>query len=109
MNKIYLCAELLGEKYQDAVKQISRRISNADLTPSAVALNEMKNRNQGFFDYTNTLSKQHRREFLEKPIDSDHFNYLDQQTQASCVQQLEIEQADNISFDDYLSHYFIDE
>jgi glutamate--cysteine ligase len=99
----------LGEKYKDAVKQISRRISNTDLTPSAVALNEMKNRNQGFFDYTNTLSKQHRREFLEKPIDSDHFNYLDQQTQASCVQQLEIERADNLSFDDYLSHYFTDE
>jgi len=109
MNKIYLCAELLGEKYQDTVKQMTRRINNADLTPSAVTLSEMKNRNQGFFDYTNTLSKQHRREFLEKPIDSDHFDYLDQQTQVSCTQQLEIEQEDNLSFDDYLSHYFTDE
>jgi len=69
----------------------------------------MRNRNQGFFDYTNTLSKQHRRDFLEKPIDEDHFDYLDQQTQASCAQQLEIEQADHLSFDDYLTQYFSDE
>ena len=109
MNKISHCAELLGEEYQDAVKQMTRRINNADLTPSAVTLSEMRNRNQGFFDYTNTLSKQHRRDFLEKPIDEDHFDYLDQQTQASCAQQLEIEQADHLSFDDYLTQYFSDE
>ena len=109
MNKIYHCAELLGEEYQEAVKQMIRRIDNADLTPSAITLSEMKNRNQGFFDYTNALSKQHRRAFLAEKVDSDHFDYLDQQAKDSCKRQLKVEQADNLSFDDYLSHYFSDE
>ncbi len=109
MNKIYLCAELLGEEYQTAVKLMTRRIDNADLTPSAMTLSEMKNRNQGFFDYINALSKQHRRDFLTKDVDADHFNYLDQQAKASCQRQIEIEQADNLSFDEYLVHYFSNE
>jgi len=109
MNKIYLCAELLGEEYQTAVKLMTRRIDNADLTPSAMTLSEMKNRNQGFFDYTNALSKQHRRDFLTKDVDADHFNYLDQQAKTSCQRQIEIEQADNLSFDEYLVHYFSNE
>jgi glutamate--cysteine ligase len=57
MDKIYLCAELLGQDYQAAVKTIGRRIEQAELTPSAITLSEMKDHNQGFFDYTNAWAK----------------------------------------------------
>jgi glutamate--cysteine ligase len=63
-DKIYLCAELLGQDYQAAVKTIGRRIEQAELTPSAITLSEMKDHNQGFFDYTNAWAKQHRQAFL---------------------------------------------
>jgi hypothetical protein len=33
MDKIYLCAELLGQDYRTAVKTIGRRIEHAELTP----------------------------------------------------------------------------
>jgi hypothetical protein len=42
-------------------------------------LSEMKDHNQGFFDYTNAWAKQHRQAFLAKEIDPVHFDYLDQQ------------------------------
>jgi predicted nucleic acid-binding OB-fold protein len=38
MDKIYLCAELLGQDYRTAVKTIGRRIEHAELTPSATIL-----------------------------------------------------------------------
>ncbi len=106
LHKILLCAELLGTKYQKAVKEISKRIKNTNLTPSAIILQQMKAKNQGFFDYSNTLAKQHQKDFLAQEIDQAHFAYLDQQAKKSCQQQREIEQTDNMSFDKYLAHYF---
>lgn len=106
MHKILLCSELLGAEYQVAVEEIGKRIENAKLTPSAIILQQMKIQNQGFFDYTNTLAKQHQKNFLVQKVDGAHFEYLDQQAKKSCEQQLEIEQADNITFDEYLIDYF---
>ena len=109
IDKILLCTKLLGSDYQAAVEEIGKRIENAGLTPSAIVLSEMKKQGQGFFDYTNALAKQHQKDFLAEEIDPVHFDYLDQQAKKSCQQQLEIEQADNISFDEYLADYFKDE
>ncbi len=109
IDKIYHCAELLGPEYQAAVDTIGQRIEDAELTPSATILSAMKKHHQGFFDYTNYWSEQHQEMFLAKEIDTAHFEYLDQQAKKSCQQQLEIEQADNLSFDEYLAAYFKDE
>ncbi|MBA5249431.1 MAG: glutamate--cysteine ligase, partial [Gammaproteobacteria bacterium] len=106
MDKVLLCAELLGAEYQQAVAEIGKRIENAELTPSAIILQAMRTHNQGFFDYTETLAKQHQKEALAQVVDETHFAYLHQQAKKSCQRQLEIEQADNMSFDDYLTHYF---
>lgn len=106
MDKILLCAELLGLNYQTAVEEIGERIENAELTPSAVILKEMKQQNQGFFDYTDALAKRHQKDFLAQEVDEAHFEYLDQQAKKSCQQQSRIEQADNMTFDEYLADYF---
>lgn len=108
MNKIYLCAELLGQNYQKAVKQFSRRIQQSELTPSAIALHDMKSQNKGFFDHTNALAQQHQQYFLDQEIDWAHFDYLDQQAKQSCERQLAIERADSLTFDEYLTNYFND-
>jgi len=106
MDKIALCAALLGVEYQQAVAEIGERIENAELTPSAIILKDMRKQGQGFFDYSNALAKQHQRDALAQELDVEHFAYLDEQAKKSCEQQLEIEQADNISFDEYLAVYF---
>lgn len=105
-EEIIKCAKLFGKKHQSDVEQIIRRFDSPDLTPSAVIISEMENRNQGFFDYTNSCSKKYRREFLSLPTDQQHFNFLDQQAKLSCEKQQRIEQADTLSFDDYLEQYF---
>jgi len=106
MDKILLCAELLGAEYQQAVVEIGKRIENTELTPSAIILKEMQAKNQGFFGYTDALAKKYQKESLAEALDKGHFAYLDGQAQKSCQQQLAIEQADNMSFDEYLENYF---
>ena len=106
LNRILSCAALLGQDYQSTVSRMKRRIDNSELTPSAIAISEMKNRNQGFFDYTNSMAKKHRRDSLSRDINQAHFDYLDQQAIHSCQTQTQIEQADKLSFDAYLTEYF---
>ncbi|KAA0449429.1 MAG: glutamate--cysteine ligase [Candidatus Thioglobus sp.] len=106
MDKILLCAELLGAGKQAAVKEIGARITHSQRTPSAIILQQMQANKQGFFDYTDALSKQHQKDFMAQKIDKAHFAYLDQQAKKSCQQQFAIEQADNMSFDEYLADYF---
>jgi hypothetical protein len=43
IDKIALCAELLGSDCQMAVKEIGKRIENAKLTPSAITLKKATN------------------------------------------------------------------
>lgn len=106
MDKVLLCAGLLGAEYQEAVVEIGKRIENAELTPSAGILRAMRTQKQGFFDWTEALAKRHQQEALAGAVDEAHFAYLTQQAKLSCQRQLEIEQADDESFDEYLMRYF---
>ncbi len=106
MTKIEQCATLLSESHQVFVRDIARRINNPDLTPSAIALSQMKERNQGFFDYTNSLSKQYKIDFLSNTINQKHFDYLDHQAKISCKKQQQIEASDLVDFDTFLTEYF---
>ena len=53
-DKIFIginkCSSLLSIEHQNAVKAISLRVHNPDLTPSAIMLNEMQNQEKGFFE-----------------------------------------------------------
>jgi glutamate--cysteine ligase len=106
ITKIEQCATLLGESHQASVRDIARRINNPNLTPSAITLFQMKERNQGFFDYTNSLSKQYRSDFLLNKINQKHFDYLDHQAKISCKKQQQIEASDLVDFDIFLTEYF---
>ncbi len=106
ITKIEQCATLLGESHQVSVRDIARRINNPNLTPSAITLFQMKERNQGFFDYTNSLSKQYRSDFLSNKINQKHFDYLDHQANISYKKQQQIEASDLVDFDVFLTDYF---
>ncbi|BAF62016.1 glutamate--cysteine ligase [Candidatus Vesicomyidisocius calyptogenae] len=107
ITKMEWCTALLSENHQVSVRDIACRINNPDLTPSAITLSQMKRRNQGFFDYTNSLSKKYRGDFLFNKINKKHFDYLDHQAKVSCQKQLQIEASDLVDFDTFLNEYFI--
>ena len=76
------------------------------MTPSAEMLNQMKDEEKGFFEYTNQFSLKNKELFNEMPITEDYFAELDNQKILSINEQLEIESSDTLSFDDFLADYF---
>ena len=106
LARINDCSTLLSEAHQKSVRNISKRINEPDLTPSAEMLNQMKDEEKGFFEYTNQFSLKNKELFNEMPITEDYFVELDNQKILSINEQLEIESSDTLSFDDFLADYF---
>ena len=106
LARINDCSVLLSEAHQKSVRNISKRINEPDLTPSAEMLNQMKDEEKGFFEYTNQFSLKNKELFNEMPITEEYFVELDIQKILSINKQLEIESSDTLSFDDFLADYF---
>jgi glutamate--cysteine ligase len=106
MDSVMDCSMLLSDLHQQSVKTVSKRINNPDLTPSAQMLNQMKDEEKGFFEYTDQYSRKNKKLFNDLPIPDEFFSGLDNQKILSVKRQLEIESGDILSFDDFLADYF---
>ena len=54
------CSKLLTKEHQKSVQKMLIRINNPDLTPSAIMLEEMQQKESGFFEYIDKFSHQNR-------------------------------------------------
>ena len=106
LNKIADCSALLSDAHVDSVNQISNRINNPDLTPSAQMLNEMKHEEKGFFEYTDQFSHKYQKLYQNMKINDGYFSELDKLRTLSFEKQREIESDDKVSFDQFLEEYF---
>ena len=106
LDKVNECSILMSEDHQKSVKTISKRIFAPDLTPSAQMLNQMKDEEKGFFEYTDQFSRKNKKLFNEMNITDDYFAELDNVKTLSVNRQIEIESGDTLSFDDFLADYF---
>ena len=96
-----------GSDYAEAVDAQRALIENPDLTPSARVLQDLNETGSSFFAYAFEIAKNHKSYFANlAPIDSDHRAYLDDEARASIQAQKEIEESDDISFDEYLQRYY---
>ena len=108
-KRIKQCVKLLSGAHQNSVENISARIQNPDLTPSAIILNQMQSQEKGFFEFTNQYSLDYKAKSLKKIFDKDHFNELNNLAIKSKKEQLEIESSQTLNFDEYLKNYFLDD
>jgi glutamate--cysteine ligase len=106
LNKINDCSALLSKDHQHSVNEISSRINNPDLTPSAQMLNEMKIEEKGFFEYTDQYSRKYQKLYKDIEISDSYFSELDKLRILSNEKQLEMESNDKVSFDQFLEEYF---
>jgi glutamate--cysteine ligase len=106
LNKINICSALLSDEHQQSVHEISSRINDPDLTPSAQMLNEMKHEEKGFFEYTDQFSRKYQKLYNDMKISDGCFTDLDKLRILSVEKQKEIESGDEISFDQFLEEYF---
>ncbi|MBV1932050.1 MAG: glutamate--cysteine ligase [Porticoccaceae bacterium] len=110
-DELEALAELLDSNmpkpvHSTALKKLKPRLSNPALTPAAQLLDEMKSSGSTYFQTALKHAKKHRDYFLKTPIDADQVKYFEKLATESLAKQAEIEAADNISFEQYLAHFY---
>ena len=103
-------AEMLDEasgnsQYVSALQYHLKMIHDANLTPSAMMLSEMRINGEGFYAFANRMSQAHKKYFDIAPLATDRLNYFNTLVEESHSKQAEIEAADSLSFSDYLKAY----
>ena len=91
----------------DAVRAQAELVRNADATPSARLLEELRSAKTDFFTLALEAAKGHRAYFdaLEN-LQQDRLDMLEAEAAESIQRQTEIEAGDTLSLDEYLEKYF---
>jgi glutamate--cysteine ligase len=82
------------------------KVADPELTPSARILREMRQRNLSFYRLAMTYSEQWAQYFRERSLATDVQIAFDEETSRSLLAQREIEQSDDVSFEQYLENFF---
>lgn len=104
-------AALLDDCYQTSIysqvlADMSARLADPALTPSARILDELKTRETTYFQWGLNRSREHRETLMSTPLDPDVEAHYSEMAEVSLQDQLKIEQSDNRPFEDYLESYF---
>jgi glutamate--cysteine ligase len=92
--------------YSASLENQLAKVADPELTPSARVLREMRERNLSFFRLAMTYSEQWAQYFRARPLAADVQLAFDEETQRSLLHQREIEQSDDVSFEQYLDNFF---
>lgn len=105
-----ICALLdegsMDKPYQLALQQQQALVDNPSLTPSARILACMRENDQEFGCFASNTSSLHKHYFNAQPLDPQTQHQFEDMARASLEKQAQIEAADTLSFDDFLTRYF---
>jgi glutamate--cysteine ligase len=96
-----------GNPYSAALAAQQAKIDDPDLTPSARMLHEMRDRGEGFYHFARRMSEIHQHFFRNLPMSSEKYQFFSELAVKSLEDQRAWEQTDEIGFDEYLEHYFM--
>lgn len=94
------------QRYSLALKQQQERIEDAERTPSARVLREMRENKMCFFEYAKHLSKQHEKLLSDSDLSEKEVTMFQDSVRQSVEKQGQIEGYDTVSFDEFLQNYF---
>ena len=92
--------------YISSLEHQLAKVADTELTPSARVLREMHERELPFFRLAMSYSEQWAQYYRERPLPPDEQARFEHETLRSLQAQAEIEQADDIGFDEYLQNFF---
>ncbi|WP_369163182.1 glutamate--cysteine ligase [Candidatus Thiodiazotropha sp. LNASS1] len=99
-------AGMPSNPYSESLMIQRYRLQDADLTPSARMLAEMRGNGESFFQFAQRMSKQHQHTFMQQEHSSQDQLLLRQEATDSWQRQRELEASDRVSFDLFLEDYF---
>ncbi len=95
-----------GRPYANALALQKEVVHDAERTPSARMLADMRANGEEFFDFARRMSLDHQRYFADMNLRHETRRMLVDEVQKSLARQRQLEQRDSRSFDDYLQAYF---
>ncbi|XSG85555.1 MAG: glutamate--cysteine ligase [Methylohalobius sp. ZOD2] len=101
-----LDASLPTNFYQTALAQQQARIEDANLTPSARILSELRANEESFAAFALRRSTQHAAHFRDNPLQGERLLRFEHLSRQSLQEQYRVEAEDRMNFDEFLKHYF---
>ncbi|MBL6987937.1 MAG: glutamate--cysteine ligase [Methylobacter sp.] len=93
--------------YSSALAKQMRLVENPDLTPSARMLEQMTQLHQPFSRFALSTSAEHEHYFKLNKLDEGNTRLFNKMAAESLVKQQEIENKDQLPFDEFLRQYFL--
>ena len=111
LDKLEAIAELFDQEsgtdsYQQAIRSQRAKLENPDETPSAQILNELNTNNEPFFSFAMRKAEEAKAALNGKPLNREVMDEFAEVAAKSIQQQLEMEQKDEVEFDQFLAWYF---
>ncbi len=105
------CAQLLdqasgSEEHGQALASQRAKLADAELTPSARVLAQMRRDRQTFFRHTLAQAKQHGQWFSQRPLSAEDQARYRELADESLARQAQIEAEERISFEEHLANYY---
>lgn len=95
-----------GNAYRDALTAAWQTLGNPDATPSARVLREMRERHDNsYLGFAVAKSREHRQEFMAKPLSDEAERRMTQAARQSLAQQRALEESDSVPFEKYRQQY----
>ena len=95
-----------GDAHQQAIAVARERVADAENTPSARVLREMRDTQQPFWQLALNYSRQWHSEFRSRPLSPIELSEFTTASEASLRQQADLESAKGIPFEDYLANFY---
>jgi glutamate--cysteine ligase len=95
-----------SKRYSQSVEHERTKINNSELTPSAQLLDMVVNQNKSLTKLALDYASTYRESLLAKDYQIFDEAYFKASVDKSHQEQIKIEQADVLSFDDFLAQYF---
>jgi glutamate--cysteine ligase len=93
--------------YAQAVKVQAEAVEDADRTPSARVMEEMRRGGNGFFHFAMEAARRNKDYFARlEPLSPDRLDIYANEARDSIRRQQDIEQSDRTGFDEYLAAYY---
>lgn len=111
LNKMRPVAELLDQvnehrDYSATLEKQINKVSDSNTTPSARIINQMREQNLSFYEFSMQAAEISEKEFKQKQLSGKTCRDYTSLAQESHTDRRKIEENDRISFDEFLKDYF---
>jgi glutamate--cysteine ligase len=111
LTQVRRYSEMLDKAYRtdehvSTINTLIKQLNNLDETYSGRVVSNIEQRGDGFFPYALELSKQYKDEMLAEPLQGEELAFYQQQALDSHEKKKQIEQNDEISFEEFLARYY---